>query len=519
MTRGASPPSTKPGERILFAVGLAALAAYLAGILWYSRFHILDDALIHLRLAELFLEHGFFTTDGSAHDFGTSSPVFVLLAAAVHGLVETDFTTKFLSIAFYVALVAGLVVLTARAAGPARAGWLALAVLVISPIGVRWLTDGMETSLAAGIALLLGIAAAGAGQPGIARTGGLVLLGAIAVTTRIELTLLVAMAAACLAIRHDCPERPASRSIAVALAAGGGAGLLAIWLYFGALLPDAAIAKTGSAAAGPMDSLIAIAISLAGGLLFGAGLVALWLAGVSANLAIGQVRRAAIVVPNLALVGLWAAIAIRGQYVQGMRHVLPAFMFMIAANVTFLAAANLPALGRRTQDMRGRPAAWAAASVVAVAFALEFLKFQPIVENRTAAFLNMRALNLAALEGRGGIGWDVGHLMYFTKGQVCDVNGLINGRAAAAAPEPSRLDNCLKREVEFVFVTPENAADLIDRSGTRFADWPVCGRYLFQNVSATAPHYLAVSPARAQQICPQHRAPDQLKRAAAPHPS
>ena len=123
-------------------------------------------------------------------------------------------------------------------------------------------------------------------------------------------------------------------------------------------------------------------------------------------------------------------------------------------------------------------------------------------------------LHLEALEGRSGIGWDVGHLMYFTKGRICDVNGLINGRAAAATREPSRLDSCLKREVEFVFVTPENAAELIGRSGARFADWPVCGRYLFQNVSATAPHYLAVSPARAQQICPQRRAPEQLKRAA-----
>ena len=270
MTDRADPPSSKPGDRILFAVGLTALAAYLAGILWYSRFHMLDDALIHLRLAELFLEHGFFTTDGSAHDFGTSSPAFVLLAAAVHGLVETDFTTKLLSIVFYVALVAGLVVLTARAGGPARAGWLALAVLVISPIGVRWLTDGMETSLVAGIALLLGIAASGAGRPGVAWIGALVLLGATAVTTRIELTLFVALAAACLVIRHDPKDRPANRPMAAALAGGGGVGLLAIWLYFGALLPDAAIAKAAGAA-GPLDSLLAIAISLAGGLLFGAG--------------------------------------------------------------------------------------------------------------------------------------------------------------------------------------------------------------------------------------------------------
>jgi hypothetical protein len=512
MAREMLSPSIPPGRRVLLGAAMAGLAAYLAGLLWYSRFHMLDDALIHLRYAELLLEHGFFTSDGSARNFGASSPVFVLLAAAVHGLVETDFTTKFLSIVFYLALVCGLVVLTARASGPARVGWLILSVLVISPIGVRWLTDGMETSLVAGMALLLGIAAAGDGSRGAASAAALALLGAIAVTTRIGLALLVALAAACIALRPH-GERQAHLLLAIALAAGGLAGLLTIWLCFGALLPDAAIAKTAGMAA-PAISLLAIAISLAGGLVFGAGLLVLWLAGLSANLVRGRIPLAALAAPNLALIALWALIAARGQYVQGIRHVLPALVFMIAANITFLAATDFPALLRKVDDTQRRRAAWAAAAMVAVAFALEFLKFQPIVENRTAAFLSMRALNLAALEGRNGIGWDVGHLMYFTKGHVCDVNGLINGRAAAATPEPSRLDNCLRREVEFVFVTRENAADLIDRSGTRFADWPVCGRYLFQNVSTTEPHYLAVSPARAQQICPQGRAPELLKRAA-----
>jgi hypothetical protein len=378
---------------------------------------------------------------------------------------------------------------------------------------VRWLTDGMETSLVAGMALLLGIAAARAGAPGLARAGALALLGAAAVTTRIELVLLVALTALCIAVRHRAPGRERQILMALPVALGGAAGMLAIWLCFGVLLPDPAIAKTAGAAA-PVESVLAIAISLAGGLLFGAGLFVLWLVGFVANLALGHAPRAAIIVANLALVALWAAIAIRGQYVQGIRHVLPALMFMIAANIAFLAAAALPMPAWRAQDPHRRRTAWVAASVVAVAFALEFLKFQPIVEHRAAAFLDMRALNLEVLEGRSGIGWDVGHLMYFTKGQVCDVNGVINGRAAAAAPEPSRLDNCLKREVEFVFVTQENAAELIDRSGARFADWPVCGAYLFQNVSETEPHYLAVSPARVGEICPQRRTPDLLKRAA-----
>jgi hypothetical protein len=108
--------------------------------------------------------------------------------------------------------------------------------------------------------------------------------------------------------------------------------------------------------------------------------------------------------------------------------------------------------------------------------------------------------------------------MYFTKAQICDVSGLINGRDAARAPESERLDNCLKRHVEFVFVTPDNAAELLERSGARFANWPVCGQYLFQNVSATVPHYLAVAPERAAHVCPRAREEPPLIRAAL-HPS
>src|SRR5690606_29834113 len=113
MARGAT---VRRFERPAILAGLAgALVAYLVAILWYSRFHLLDDSLIHLRLAELLLEHGFFTTDGYARSFGTSSPVFVAIAAALHHLAENDFTTKIISLFFYLVLVATLLGLAWRA--------------------------------------------------------------------------------------------------------------------------------------------------------------------------------------------------------------------------------------------------------------------------------------------------------------------------------------------------------------------------------------------------------------------
>lgn len=501
-------PYLHPGR--LAAAG--AVFLYLGSMLWYSRYHLLDDALIHLRMAELLLQHGFVTTDGQAVTFGTSSPIFLLATAALHAAIGSDFTTKILSVVAFIVLVAMLALLAKRSAGLERLSWAALAVLTLSPMGIRWLTDGMETSLSIIVALTLGVAAVRARVNSGWSAAGLALLSAAAIGTRVEMILLVTLASAATGIRGD-------RQAAQALATGGAVGLLLLWAVFGTILPDPALAKAAGAAM-PAATLAGIATSLAGGMGFGIGLLALWLAGLAANLRVSRAPRLVIVLPNLALVLLWCAVAARGQYVQGMRHILPPLVFMIAANAALIRGTEPRALmaSFAPSGTWRHALTWSAAAAAGFAFMAELGKFETIVANRSAAFLEMRALDLAALEGVDGIAWDVGHLMYFTKAQVCDVSGLINGRQAARIPEAQRLDNCLKRDVEFVFVTPENAAELIERSGTRFADWPVCGQYLFQNVSATVPHYLAVAPERAAHVCPRARDEAPLIRAAL-HPS
>jgi hypothetical protein len=505
------------GERqILALAGLTA--AYLAAMLWFSRFHLLDDALIHLRFAELLIEHGFFTADGRAASFGTSSPAFVLLAAMLHALAPSDFTTKILSVGFYLAFVVGLGALALRSNGSARTGWLLLLALALTPMALRWLTDGMETSFAAAIALLLGIATARVRTAAVLPALALFALGMAAVLTRIEMTLLVALAALAITLRAGAGGSrglPHDAMCGMPLALGGVVALMLIWLMFGAVLPDTAIAKaTGKAA--PANSLAAIAISLAGALGFGAGLIALWLAGFGNRLhALARndwTSYAIAAVPNLALLVLWALISVRGQYVQGIRYILPALIFMIAANTAMSRTSETGLPWLRGISASRLVKARLALYVAVIGF--EFTKFQAIVDGRTAAFLEMRDMNLEGLEGESGIAWDVGYLMYFTKAQICDVSGLINGRRAASSTESTRLEDCLKRDIEFVFVTPENATRLIGKSGSRFVDWPICGHYVFRNVSDTAPHYLAVAPDRAAQICPQQYDGRPLKQAA-----
>lgn len=489
----------------------AALALYLAAILWFSRLHVLDDALIHLRYAELLLEYGFFTADGLAPSFGTSSPLFVVLAAALHAVAPSDFTTKLLSVFFYLCFVAGIGGLMLRTRGAARLGWGALVILCTAPMGVRWLTDGMETSLVACQATLLGLAAA-RDERTMRRTplgvSGLVLLCAACVATRVEMVALIGLAA--LAVANAARGSLRARiGRAAPLALGAVAGLLAVWWVFGTVVPDAVIAKASGETA-PVRSVASIARSFGGGLGFGIGLLALWVASVAVCLR-GQPRprRIALVLPNLALLLLWGLAASRGQYIQGIRPLLSIMMFMIATNLAMIAADRRPrafvAAPRWLARLAARPRAGAVlgAASAAFVFTVEFERFHDIVAHRSEAFVEMRELNLAELEETSGIGWDVGHVMYFTKAHVCDVSGLINGRAAAASPEPARLDACLRQDVDFVFTTTDKARQLMARSGDRFRDWPVCGLYVFQNVGPTAPHVLAVSPAHAPRVCPK----------------
>ena len=497
-------PYCRPGR--IAAAGAAVL--YVGLMLWYSRYHMLDDALIHLRMAELLIQHGFVTTDGQVPAFATSSPLFLLLTAALHAAIDSDFTTKIISVAAYLGLLAMLASLIARSVAVERAAWITLAALTLSPMGIRWLTDGMETSLSAILALSLGIAAARAGAVRIHEALWFGLLAITAIGVRVEMVLLVVLAGLTASVRGE-------RLVANALAVGGAVSLLLLWTTFGTILPDPALAKAVGTIM-PAASLAGFATSFAGGMAFGVGLLALWLLGLGAALQGRAAARLVIAVPNLALLLLWCAIAARGQYVQGIRHVLPPLAFMIAANAVLIGATDPRVLIARLLPSTGLriPLTCAAAAVSGFAFMAELGKFEAIVENRSAAFLEIRALDLAALQGTSGIAWDVGHMMYFTKAQICDVSGLINGRDAARAPESARLESCLKRDVQFVFVTPDNAAELIEKAGQRFANWTICGQYLFQNVSETAPHYLAVSPARAAQICPRPREEGSLFRAA-----
>ncbi len=82
---------------LLALLALAVLAGAVEVIV--ARRFLLDDALIHVRWADLLLQAGFPTADGVTRSFADSSPLFLLLTAAGLALGGSFYVTKILSLA------------------------------------------------------------------------------------------------------------------------------------------------------------------------------------------------------------------------------------------------------------------------------------------------------------------------------------------------------------------------------------------------------------------------------------
>src|SRR5277367_1849423 len=187
----------------LLSVSLAAILAWLSYWLITTRYAMLDDALIHLHYADLLHRYHFITFDGIRHGFGTSSLLYVSLLAVLRGFSTSPLLGKLvsdLSYLFLVGIVFGLVV-KLRQHTSSQLLLAGLLFCLLSPMGIRWLTDGMETSLTNLLIVILAVITkteqASYTQSKL-RYLLLVVFGAILVYQRIELALIVALC--CLSI-------------------------------------------------------------------------------------------------------------------------------------------------------------------------------------------------------------------------------------------------------------------------------------------------------------------------------
>jgi len=222
-------PVTKARLQLLVA-GSAVLPALLG--LWGGA-QPLDDALITLRYARSLAQGDGFVFNPGERVLGTTTPLFTLVLATVHGVTSLDL----LGVAYVAAFTAhlGCVATLARLghrSGNTFVGWLAAALYGLAPLALHPSVGCMETSLF--VLTTLWALAPNQGAP-LWRSGAAV----AAALLRPEGALTAALHI--VGVWRECPRR-AGRAVAV-VAVGVAPWLLFATWYFGSPVPQSLSAK------------------------------------------------------------------------------------------------------------------------------------------------------------------------------------------------------------------------------------------------------------------------------------
>jgi hypothetical protein len=264
------------------------------------------------------------------------------------------------------------------------------------------------------------------------------------------------------------------------------------------LLPDTAVAK----AHGIGDWFHPIhdtAVTLVGAFSFGVGMLVFWLL----TLLLVAVRRgitAATLLANCFCPVVVALSALRGQEIQGVRYLAWTLFCSITWNI--LELGQPPAEGRSAADATDR---WGAAllygflGLLLVEMPFESLAMHRVMAHRAATERVFEAEHLDVLRTRRGVASDIGFIGYFTGADICDLAGLVNGRAAARLTSAQRVETCAATKPEFLYGNKSQLGPMAKAIG--LAGWQVCGRYGFANVRTEDEHYLLVRPEIAAEVC------------------
>ena len=491
-------------------VVLALIVFWLVFWLSRTRYAMLDDALIHLRYAANLHQLHMFSYDGLHPNFGASSLAYVGLLSMLRGFTTSPLLPKVTSVIVYLALIMTVTAfaLGLRAALATRALAYGMLLCLLSPMGIRWLSDGMETSLVIlAVFVLTWLADREAHSATISFSHELVMLAAgfLLVLLRIESLSLIAILTVMIFLARrsahfETAPRPSFLSSAVsslALPAGALLAALLVRAYFGTLLPDTAIAKTGRPTLAIAHAGLQV---IASSFVLGIGTLLLWLISVVFLWRAFRISHAAgepvnsswsSLIANAYFPTVLVLACIRGQRIEGVRHVLWTIEFSLAWNIL-----QLVRWDRCHQDIQVMPAAFIRGAVYAVAIFLalllpvDWMIAQRVMGQRAQTFIRMRDSDFHQLQGKVVIAGDVGFIGYFTGGQVCDLDGLVNGRSAAQSTPDQRYQSCAQKHPAALFLSRGQMEHL-----GRYIDlhqWVTCRTYDFVNVRTLDRHFLLV---------------------------
>jgi hypothetical protein len=485
------------------------LALWLVVWIALSWAGVQDDGFIHLRYADNLFRTHFITYDGVHPNYGASSLLYVYLLAFFREFTSSPALSRVVSSCVHILLFAGLVLLFLRTipreSHLARLLGLIALILFVSPSSIRWLDDGMETGLAlCFVALLCWVTFRQSTRHTI--TGlqylAFVALGFFTILLRIELILLCGLSFLLLAwpslVTPGNAAKPDQRLKAIMsgshLLLGGLLALTLIRIRMHFFLPDTALAK--SVVGTPWTAtLFATAKVLGGAISFGAGLFLFWLLTI---FLLCRARRFSMTVlfANSVFPVLLALALLRGQQVQGARYFDWTFCFSILWNILELGRVS----PQSSEKQMFRGPVYAFLALVLLVLPYESMALYPMLKSRADLLRQFESDHFELFEGKRGIAVDVGYIGYFSRADICDLAGLVNGREKAGETTSQRIAGCVASHPDFLFFDPATLNDV--RPFLSYSDWQACSKYYdFKNVYSANRHYLIVPRATASEIC------------------
>lgn len=467
-----------------------------------------DDAFIHLRYADNLFRTHHITYDGVHPDYGASSLLYVSLLAFLRAFFSSLNLPRAVSTCAHLLLAVGLGVLffksIPRDSPLSRLLGLILLLILVGPSAVRWLDDGMETGLAlCFVGVLCWATFRQSIRPTVTRPQYLafVALGFFAVLLRTELILLCGLAFAILFWKSlfDQEQRSETNRRFPAifsgshLLLGGVLAIVVIRIKMHAFLPDTALAKSNGVANWPIAFQVTERV-LASSLSFGAGMFLFWLLTIFLLLRTGRFSIAGLLA-NLAFPILFSLAALRGQQVQGARYFVWTFFFSILWNILELSSLQS---AHRSQH-QSKTLAYCFLALLLLALPFESRTLYPMLRDRATLIKQFEGDHLEALEGKRGVAFDVGQIGYFSRANICDLAGLVNGREKARETEGERFAGCAATHPDFMFIATGEINEM--RYLLPMEDWQACSQYDFRTVKQNTVHYLIVPRSTAREVC------------------
>jgi hypothetical protein len=466
-----------------------------------------DDAFIHLRYADNLFHTHLITYDGVHPNYGASSLLYVYLLAFLRAFFTSPNLPRVVSTCAHLLLVAGLAVLFLKSIprdSLARLLGLILLLIFVGPSAVRWLDDGMETGLSlcfVGVLCWATFRQSNRSTVTVPQYLACVALGFFTVLLRTELILLCGLAFAILfwkrLFNSEEPSNPnrffGALFTGSHLLLGGILALIFIRLKMHVFLPDTAIAKS-SGVADWSGTLSVSAKIMAGALSFGVGVLLLWLLTV---VLVWRARSlsATTLFANLAFPILFFLAASRGQQIQGARYFVWALFFSLLWNILEL---STPQLDHRSQ-VQSNTLAYCFLALLLLALPFESIKLYPMLRDRATLLRQFETDHFEILQGKRGVAFDIGYVGYFSRADICDLAGLVNGRDKARLTSLERFAACVTSHPDFIFSDLEG----IGRASHYLPidDWQVCSQYDYRNVNQNDRHYLIVPRSTAPELC------------------